>query len=139
MKRGRISAAELSVVQLRPGANALRPPDDLPANVVKAFRAVVANSASGHLRPCDVPLIVSYAEATLIARKAARCALKNPDPEMLAMWDRAVRAQIALATKLRMTPHSRSHPLRTARKLRDHAPPPPWVPSLDEGDEKQGA
>jgi hypothetical protein len=117
MRRGRIGAAELSVVSLRPGTQALRPPEDAPADVVKLFRSVVANCPPGHLAQSDVPLIISFCTATLLATKAAKASAKNPD--MVSTWERAVRVQTTVATKLRLTPHSRTHPLTTARRMRD--------------------
>jgi hypothetical protein len=51
---------------------------------------------------------VSYVQATLMARQTVR------DPEQVATWDKAVRLQAMLATRLRLTPQSRSDPKTTA-------------------------
>ena len=51
--------------------------------------------------PTDAALLASLAQATVMARKAAR------DPANSAVWERAVRM---LSTKVRLTPQARCDP-----------------------------
>jgi len=65
---------------------------------------------AGHLRPSDVPLLASYVQATIAARRYAR------DPSTVDLWEKAVRLQAMLATKLRLTAQSRVDPKKLGRK-----------------------
>ena len=49
----------------------------------------------------DVPLLVSFVQATLLSRKTAG------DPKQFDTWREAVKVQAVLATKLRLAPQSR--------------------------------
>jgi hypothetical protein len=63
-------------------------------------------------------LLESFAQATLSADCYVATLRNDPfNEEAQKLWDRAVRLQIALATKLRLTPHSRIGPKGTARQL----------------------
>ena len=83
-------------------------------------RAVfVELAATGHFVPTDAALLASLAQGTVMARKAAR------DPANSAVWERAVRVQGMLSTKLRLTPQARCDPKTIGRKPpRDY--PAPW-------------
>ena len=56
---------------------------------------------AGHLKPADAPLLASLAQAIILSRRLAR------DPAKVAEWEKAIRTQAMLSTKLRMTPQSR--------------------------------
>jgi hypothetical protein len=81
-----------------------------PASLRKAERTVfvqVINACSPHhFSESDLPLLISYAQATVLAHSLAHRAGE------IAAWERATRVQMALATKLRLTPQT-----RTDRKL----------------------
>ncbi|WP_440642069.1 hypothetical protein ACSHT2_13940 [Bradyrhizobium sp. PUT101] len=73
-----------------------------------------------HFVKSDVLLIVSYIQAAMLARSLAR------KPTRIKEWELAVRAQSALAVKLRLTPSSRSDHKTIARRLPERDGPFPW-------------
>jgi hypothetical protein len=59
------------------------------------------------LLPCcclwiDTPLLVSFVQATLIARSTAH------DPDKAQLWEWSVKLQATLATRLRLAPQART-------------------------------
>jgi hypothetical protein len=72
-----------------------------------------------HFRSSDLPLLASYVQASVIARDAAR------DASKIMLWERAVRMQATLATRLRLSPQSRIDPKTLGRQEPQGAPP--WV------------
>ena len=116
MKRGRTSAAELSVIQLHPSLDRVETPSDLSREEQALFRQIVVNCARDHFLPHDVPLLVRYVEASVKARRLSK------DPSDQKAWEQAAKIQTTLATRLRITPHSRTDPKVVARKYRDHCP-----------------
>jgi hypothetical protein len=68
----------------------------------------------------DLPLLVSYVQATLLARRAATALAK--DISMIAIWEKATRMQATLATRLRLAPQARSDPKTIARGSANHNP-----------------
>jgi hypothetical protein len=102
--RGRKSIAELSV--LTP-ANPyrIRPPAGLRPAASAVFEQFIADCEDTHFAESDAPLLASLAEAIVLVRLAATKLEK--DPKWLPVWERAVRSQGMLSTKLRLTPQSR--------------------------------
>jgi hypothetical protein len=121
MKRGRTSAAELSVVRFEPAPYRVAPPADLIATESELFRRIVADCSPDHFVASDTPLLVSYVQATLIARNAAK-ALAAGDGDALAVWSQAARMQATLATRLRLAPQARTDPKTLARRAAAHRP-----------------
>jgi hypothetical protein len=120
----RKSADELSLSSVVPVDGApvrrLEPPESLTESERVLFQQVVNACAAKHFVETDGPLLVSYVQATLMAHAMAR------DPDAVAAWVQAVRTQMALATKLRLSPQARTDPKTTGRQ-----PPPriglaPW-------------
>jgi hypothetical protein len=62
---------------------------------------------------------VSFVQATLVVRSSAN------KSDQFESWEKAMRLQISLATKLRLTPSSRFDPTTIGRQ-RQPAPPRPW-------------
>jgi plasmid stabilization system protein ParE len=58
-----------------------------------------------------LPLLISFVQTTLLARKAAR------DPEGIGAWEKAVRSQCQLARALRLTVQSRADPKTIGRRM----------------------
>jgi hypothetical protein len=74
--------------------------------------------------PSDLPLIVSYCQATVMARRVVR------DPRYAATWERFVRVQGMLATRLRLAPQARSDPKTILRQIPNRGPVPwEWNPA----------
>ncbi len=84
------------------------PPGGLNTEERALFEQLVSTTEARHLRPSDAPMLVSYVQATLMARRLAHAGdIKE--------FDRAARLQATLATKLRLTPHSRFDPITIGR------------------------
>ena len=119
-KRGRTSAAELSILSIGSGRQRLVPPLDLNAGEAKLFRELVAACAPDHFVHSDMPLLVSFVQATLLSRAAATALVK--DVAMIGIWEKAVRMQATLATRLRLAPQARTDPKTLARRSGNHHP-----------------
>jgi hypothetical protein len=65
-------------------------------------------------------LLVAYVQATLLGRKMAR------NPSNVAVWEKAVRVQLALAARLRLAPQSRVDPKTIGRQQQQRVGPAPW-------------
>lgn len=63
-----------------------------------------------HLGPSDTQMLASLVQAITLVRKTAR------DARRIEAWDRAVRAQAMLSTKLRLTPQARTDAKTAARR-----------------------
>ena len=72
------------------------------------FRETVQSCSADHFAASDTPLLVSYVQATLMARGAIKDA--PADKAALGVWERATKMQAVLATKLRLTVQSRIDP-----------------------------
>ena len=72
MKRGRASAAQLSVVPISAGRKPVEPPSDLDPSATKLFRELVASLPPDHFVISDIPLLVSYCQATIIRSDATK-------------------------------------------------------------------
>jgi hypothetical protein len=108
MKPGRPSAAHLSVVKstatgTRPSLTPLEP---LTTAERKIFDLMVKENA--HLRPADIPLLMTFARASAGSFKDLSAA----------DFDKLARVAASLATKLRLTPQSRVNPLTLTRMQR---------------------
>ena len=79
----------------------LKPPETLRKDERAILMQVIDACDPRHFSEADLPLLVSLAQATALAHRAAR------SPDKAAVWEKAVRLQMALATKLRLTPQTR--------------------------------
>lgn len=119
-QRGRKSSANLVVLPAVDGnPPRIKPPAYLNKSELILFDELVSACSPCSLVESDVPLLVSYVQATLIARDAAH------DPKKFGAFERAVKMQATLATRLRLTPHSRITP-RTAGRQQEPQYPRPW-------------
>jgi hypothetical protein len=71
----------------------------------KLFAELVGACRATYFTASDEPLLISYVQATLLARKSIKLAGKDRDALMT--WERATKLQGMLATKLRLAPQSR--------------------------------
>jgi hypothetical protein len=97
-----------------------------PAGLSKAertaFTALVNACDSRHFVEADLPILVSFVQATLMARILAN------DANKISQWDKVVRAQMALARSLRLTVQSRLDPETVARASNFDDGHKPWEP-----------
>src|SRR5262245_20761350 len=107
-QRGRKSAASLEIPAVNGAHPRLDPPSFLNRDERQVFIDLTASAA--HFTNADVPLLASLAQATVIARRTVR---KSKD---LAAWERAVRIQAMLSTRLRLTTQARTHPANVGRQ-----------------------
>jgi hypothetical protein len=91
----------------------LEPPRHLDKQETALFTELVGTCAPEHFVPADVHLLVSFVQATLLSRSAA--AQLGTDPSLVTVWEKAVRVQAQLATRLRLAPSARSDPKSIAR------------------------
>jgi phage terminase small subunit len=120
MKRGRASAAQLSVVPIAAGRKPISPPDDLDASTRKLFVELVSSLPHDHFHKSDIPLLVTYCNATVISQKCYKGLLK--DRQFFNEWERACRTQATLATRLRLAPQSRNDPKTVGMRQRNFHP-----------------
>jgi hypothetical protein len=129
-QRGRQSTASLSVVTTLPShVQRLQPPADLDDTEAALFREIVAGSPPTHFAASDAPLLATYVQAIRISRRAAEASAT--DASHVATWERAARVVASLATRLRLSPHSRVDAKTLGRLivLEIVRPPsrPPWT------------
>jgi hypothetical protein len=118
-QRGRRSAASLTTVNVDGRPSRLEPPAYLSEAESKLFVAIVGACAPEQFIESDLPLLVSFIHATLMARDTVNV------PDKIVRWEKAVRAQCMLATRLRLTPHSRI-PAKTVGRQQQYSGPQPW-------------
>lgn len=108
LQRGRKSTDQLALRVVDGSRPQLQP----PASLSKAERAMFLDLAATahHLGPSDTQMLASPVQAITLVRKTAR------DARRIEAWDRAVRAQAMLSTKLRLTPQARTMPRTAARR-----------------------
>jgi hypothetical protein len=125
LQRGRKSAAsKLLPFNVTGEPPRLTPPSFLSADEVALFTEVVAACDASHFRDSDLPLLISFVQATLMSRDSAH------DPSKIMVWEKATRMQATLATRLRLSPQSRLDP-KTVGRHRQPQGPFPWEPEPD--------
>ena len=123
-KRGRKSGDELVAINVNGDPPRLDPPSTLTDPERALFAEIVEACSPKHFVPSDLPLLVSYVQATLLSRQAATNAATGA--AMLALWEKATRMQATLATRLRLSPQARTDPKTIGRHMPQRIGPPPW-------------
>jgi hypothetical protein len=121
--RGRKSADELATPSVNGEPARLDPPRNLTEDEQSLFVQIIQACSPRHFVVSDLPLLVSYVQATLLSRQAIKNAAK--DMGALATWEKATRMQATLATRLRLAPQSRVDPKTLARQ-QPQLVRPPW-------------
>jgi hypothetical protein len=98
----------------------LIPPETLTNPERELFLATVNACSPEHFRGSDMPLLVAYVQATVLAQSAAG------DPDKFAMWERAVKTLAMLASRLRLSPQSRVDPKSIGRMVPPSPGKEPW-------------
>ena len=122
-QRGRTSAAALADVNVTGTAARQEPPTHLNDQERKLFTELVEACAPSHFVKSDLPLLVSFIQATLLVRRAATGMVD--DPNFIAVFEKSVKLQATLATRLRLAPQSRLDPKSVARQ-QPYEGPRPW-------------
>lgn len=104
--RGRKSAAALSTpVAYGSHGVQITPPTGLSPEAERLFFEFLDVTEPGHFNQADAHLLGTLCETVALVRHASS-KLKD-DPSWITAWERAVRSQASLSTKLRLTPQSR--------------------------------
>jgi hypothetical protein len=111
-----------SLVLLPGGRRPLQPPPELREGTVErqVFVEIAASVPDGHFQPEGIGLLAEYARIATLARYASEEMLANPivagtvNP-WLATHGNAVRQMVALATRLRIGPRSRTQNTRKSK------------------------
>ena len=111
----RKSAASLSVIPLDSRRSRLRPPASLSEAARTVFLGIVTGAKSNHFQATDLPLLVRYCEAAVLAQEAAEH-LRLEGPVVIAgrispwmvIQEKSVRSLVALSMRLRLSPQSRA-------------------------------
>jgi phage terminase small subunit len=122
-QRGRKSAASTSLVVVDLQHKPVECPAGLPREVEQIFRDVVASCVPQHFRKSDIPLLVNYSVACHLVR--FYFGLIGEDETAFRFWTEATKLMISMATKLRLTPSSRTQPITAARQ-ESPGVKPPW-------------
>jgi hypothetical protein len=123
-QRGRKSLAELGTLRVTGEPARLDAPAHLSDPERVLFVELVAACSPRHFVPSDLPLLVSYVQATVLSRQAIATAATQP--ASLALWEKATRMQATLATRLRLSPQARLDPKTVGRQELPLARPP-WL------------
>lgn len=122
-QRGRKSADELATLNVNGEPPRLNPPPDLTDGERSLFLEIAGACSPKHFVPSDLPILISFVQATLLSRQAIKKAAN--DATALATWEKATRMQATLATRLRLSPQARLDPKTVARQ-QPRPYPPPW-------------
>lgn len=136
LRPGRKSSAE-TVVPLRPTGT--RPRLSAPPSLSKAgrllFAEIVASVDAKHFTVADTPLLMTLVSNTLGLRSQAKKLERDATPDVMKVWEKLVRLQLSLCTKLRLSVQSRVNPWTAGRRMADHREPSPLEQYLEEEDD----
>jgi hypothetical protein len=124
-QRGRKSAAALVEFNVTGKPARQEPPSHLSDDERALFVELVESCAPSHFVKSDLPLLVSFVQATLLVRRAATGMVDDPD--LIAVFEKSVKLQATLATRLRLAPQSRLDPKSVARQ-QPYPGRKPWDP-----------
>ena len=138
MARGRKAQASLTVAPVTELKNIPKPPTNLTPVQGEVWRLVMSSSAGDFIQSESYPILVEYCRTVVVADEVAE-QLNAFDPTWLedeeglrrwdrlqAMQDRAGRRAASLATKLRITPSTRTHPEKAGTAERNKSKRKPW-------------
>jgi hypothetical protein len=129
-QRGRVSANRANVIPLTSGRGRVQAPSGLTATERQLYDELVASTHATHFVASDFPLLTSYVQATLLARRYRHA----KTVEQAKIFQAAVRVQGTLATRLRLTPYSRMTTRTAGRKAASYAPPSAYDTMTDDDD-----
>ena len=100
-KTGKKSAAEIEVTAFKLGSSSPEPPPTPPEILSPEEQALFKQlrGANPHITESDVPMLVAYCQAISMTHRLGR-------GDDVLNWERAVRATMAIATKLKLTPQA---------------------------------
>jgi hypothetical protein len=123
-QRGRKTTDHLAALSVNGDPPRLQPPAHLNDHERALFVELIEACSPRHFVASDLPLLASYVQAILLSRSAVKDAAE--DPAMLVLWEKATRMQATLATRLRLSPQSRTDPKTIGGMQQASGPPNPW-------------
>jgi len=99
------------------------------------FMEIVASVDAKHFSQADAPLLCSLVSTTLAARAQAKKLERDATADVVAAWEKLVRLQMSLSTKLRVTVQARVNPWTAGRRAADYEPSPLDEFLNEDGDE----
>ena len=129
-QRGRKSAAALAVIAVDGKPDRLLPPRSLSRAECILFNNLVTACDPTHFQASDLPLLIRYCEAAVLAERAAlelrQGAVVDGKPSpWIIVQEKAMRAMVALSMRLRLSPQSRIDP-KTLGRQQPYTGPKPW-------------
>jgi hypothetical protein len=123
MKTGRKGIAA-TMLPLRPTGtrSRLNPPSSMSKAGRLLFAEIVASVDARHLTVADAPLLCSLVSTTLAVRAQAKRLERDLTPDVVKAWEKLVRLQLTLCTKLRLSVQARVNPWTAGRRAADHQP-----------------
>ena len=126
-KRGRKSAAELSIVAIDVDQYRPEPPPELRGRAAHIWREIVSTLPAGWFTRSNEPLLLAYCRHITTAEHLASMLDKvdrslEPDglkqlDKLLGMRDRESKVALALARAMRLTQQAQMHPRTAARAM----------------------
>jgi hypothetical protein len=100
-KTGEKSAAEVEMTAFKLATSSPQPPPTAPEILSPEEQALFKQlrSSNPHITESDVPMLIAYCQAISMTHRLG-CG------DDVLNWERAVRATMALATKLKLTPQA---------------------------------
>jgi hypothetical protein len=100
-KTGKKSAAEVEMTAFKLASSSPQPPPTPPEILSPEEQALFKQlrGANPHITESDVPMLVAYCQAISMTHRLGR-------GDDVLNWERAVRATMAIATKLKLTPQA---------------------------------
>lgn len=127
----RISAAALATPRVDGAPELLKPPSYLGTAERRCFAALVESCGPAHFRRSDLPLLARFCEADCLAQLAAKhlkkegAVVEGRPSAWISVQEKAIRAMVALAGRLRLSPQSRIDP-KTVGRQTERPAVPPW-------------
>jgi hypothetical protein len=131
-KRGRKSAAELSIVAVAIDGYRPKPPGDLRDPEVQIWQAIVSSLPGGWFTRANEPLLTAYCRHVATSDRLAQlveAAAASQGIDYLRRWDKLLsmreresKAALSLARAMRLTQQSQMHPRTAGRAIADSGP-----------------
>lgn len=100
------------------------------------YMEIIRSVDGKHFSEADAPLLCSLVSTTLAARAQAKKLERDASLNVVQAWEKLVKLQLSLCTKLRITVQSRVNPYTAGRRMADHEPSP-LDQFLDEDDDDE--
>ena len=131
-KRGRKSAAELSIVAASVDGYRPEPPADLRDAEVQIWREIVATLPGGWCTRANQPLLTAYCRHVATSDRLAKLvesAANSDEPDSIKRWDKLLgmreresKTALSLARAMRLTQQAQMHPRTAGRAIPDSGP-----------------